>query len=83
MFYVHAIFNPKHNKTYIGQASDLVARIEAHQDNIFDNSYTSRFDGECKLIYKEKVATRQEALKREIQLKSFRGREFIKKFIPR
>jgi predicted GIY-YIG superfamily endonuclease len=34
------------------------------------------------LIYKEEFSTRQEALVREKQLKSYRGREFVKKCIP-
>jgi len=72
-----------HGKIYIGQTDNLIVRIEAHRNKTFNNSYTSRFDGEWKLIYKEAVSTRHEALSREKQLKSFRGREFIKGFIPR
>lgn len=45
--------------------------------------YTSRFNGEWILIYTENFKTRAEAIKRERQLKSFRGREFIRKNIPR
>lgn len=54
-----------------------------HNNKAFKNGYTSRFDGEWQLIYNEEVASRQEALIREKQLKSFRGREFVKNFIPR
>lgn len=83
MFYVYAIYNSKHNKIYIGQTDDLQVRIKLHHNKTFNDSYTSRFDGEWQLIYNEKVATRHEALLREKQLKSFRGREFVKKYIPR
>jgi len=82
MFYVYAIYNLKHSKIYIGQTTDIDVRLLAHRNKTFNNSYTARLDGEWKLIYKEQVSTRNEALKREQQLKSFRGREFIKTFIP-
>ena len=83
MFYVYAIFNRKHSKLYIGQTSNLVERIKLHNSGLFANSYTSRFDGEWCLIYKEEVLNRSKAIYREKQLKSYRGREFIKQFIPR
>lgn len=83
MYSIYAIYNKKHDKFYIGQSNNLDERLNAHDDKRFANSYTTRFDGEWKLIFKEDVATRSQALMREKQLKSFRGREFIRNFIPR
>lgn len=83
MYNVYAIYNQKHDKIYIGQSKNLNARLRLHKDHAFKNSYTSRFDGDWILIYVENKPTRQEALKREKQLKSYRGREFIKQHIPR
>ncbi|MDE2312280.1 MAG: GIY-YIG nuclease family protein [Patescibacteria group bacterium] len=80
MFYIYAIYNKVHGKTYIGQTRNLAERLSLHNKHVL-KGYTSRFDGEWKLIYSENVTTRQEALKREKQLKSYRGREFIKSFI--
>ena len=82
MYFVYAIFNSKHKKIYIGQTEDLENRLNFHNKKLFKNSYTARFDGEWKLIFKEKLLTRKEALYREKQFKSYRGREFIKKHIP-
>ncbi len=83
MYYVYAIYNPKHNKFYIGQTKDLDLRVMLHNDKIFTKSYTAQFDGEWVLIYREEVKDRKSALIREKQLKSYRGREFIKSKIPR
>ena len=44
-------------------------------------SFTSKNDGLWVLVYKEEFKTRSEAVKREKQLKSSRGREFIKNLI--
>ncbi|MEI8061325.1 MAG: GIY-YIG nuclease family protein [Candidatus Berkelbacteria bacterium] len=83
MFYVYAIYNEKHHKVYVGQTSDITERISAHNNKTFKISYTLHFDGGWKLIYQERTSTRYQALKREKELKSYRGREFIKQFIPR
>jgi len=82
MVIVYALYNRKHAQTYIGQTKDLGTRIRLHNNKVFKGSYTSRFDGEWEVIYSEEVSDRRGALKREKQLKSFRGREFIKQFIP-
>ena len=81
VFYVYTIYNRKCNKIYIGQTIDIDERLLMHNEHLF-KGYTSRFDGTWELIYCENASSRQEALKREKQLKSFRGREFVKKYIP-
>ena len=83
MFAVYAIYNRKHGKLYIGQTADIEARMELHRDKMFVNSFTSRFDGEWEIIYQESLPDRRSALIREKQLKSYRGREYIKTCIPR
>jgi putative endonuclease len=80
-YYIYAIYNKDANRFYIGQTIDLSKRIDQHNNHDL-GGYTSRFAGEWVLIYQESIATRQQALKREKQLKSFRGREYIKTFIP-
>ncbi|TET84172.1 MAG: GIY-YIG nuclease family protein [Candidatus Nealsonbacteria bacterium] len=78
MYSVYAIFNTKHKKIYIGQSKDLDNRLKLHQERTFKNSYTSRFNGKWILIHKEDFKVRKEAIIREKQLKSYRGREFIR-----
>ena len=80
-FIVYSLYNKKHNKIYIGQTDNLGIRLEAHKDKRFNKSYTARFDGDWELIYQEGVTSREPALKREKELKSYKGREFIKKLI--
>lgn len=80
-YFVYAIYNRKHDKIYIGQTENLEERLRLHNDKSFKNSYTSKFDGGWELIYKEEKESRSKALLREKQLKSYRGREFIRKQI--
>ena len=79
-YFVYALYNVKNDKIYIGQTKDMKERLALHNQKVF-KGYTSRFDGEWKLVYEEEVLTRAEALKREEQLKSFRGREFVRSII--
>ena len=82
MYFAYAIFNRKHRKIYVGQTGNLEKRMAVHDSKDFPNSYTARFDGVWELIYSEEVANRKDALKREKQLKSYKGREFLKQYIP-
>ena len=77
------LYNKKNLKIYVGQTKDLEERITLHSSKVFKDSYTVGFDGKWELIYTEKVSSKQDALKREKQLKSHRGRDFIKQNIPR
>lgn len=81
MFYVYALYNPIAEKIYIGQTSDIDKRLKSHNSK-FGNHFTAKFEGEWILIYKESLPTRSEALKREKQLKSSRGRAYITQYIP-
>lgn len=81
MFFIYAFYNKKHNKIYIGQTENLEERLELHREKLFSSSFTARLDGNWNLIYQEQVHDRAQALKREKQLKSYRGREFIKQYI--
>lgn len=81
MFTVYAIYNSTVKKFYIGQTENITERLNAHNEHRL-GGYTARFEGGWELIYNESVATRTQALLREKQLKSYRGREFIKSHIP-
>lgn len=46
-----------------------------------NNSYTKINKGPWKVIYKEELGTREEAVERERYLKSHTGRDWIKKVV--
>ncbi|QQS69821.1 GIY-YIG nuclease family protein [Candidatus Saccharibacteria bacterium] len=81
MLEVYVLYNAVANKIYIGQTNNLKVRLASH-NNKRGNHFTAKFEGDWELIYSESVATRSEALQRERQLKSSRGRAFVKKYIP-
>ncbi len=75
MFTVYAIYSAKLDKLYIGQTSDLEQRLISHRD--YNKGFTAHMD-DWKLIYSEEVPTREEALRREKQLKTGGGKRFLR-----
>ncbi len=75
MFTVYVLFSPSHDKIYIGYTSDLEARLYAHNNS--QKGWTVRYRP-WTVIHHETFHTKSEAMKREKQLKSAQGRQFIR-----
>lgn len=81
-FSVYVIKSLSTNKFYIGQTANLEKRLREHNDSeCFSTLFTKRNHGPWYLVHHEKFSTRQEAMQREKQLKSSRGRAWLKKNI--
>ena len=78
MYYTYILKSIKYGKYYIGCTSDWGKRLEYH--NKGSNKSTKRYRP-YKLVYLEKYNTKSEALKRERQIKSYKGGEAFKKLI--
>lgn len=82
MFYAYVILNKTRDKIYVGQTDDLKDRLRKHNDPSFDkNSYASINSGKWIFVHREEFSTRKMAMKREKELKSSRGRDFIRRKI--
>ncbi|MEK7193698.1 MAG: GIY-YIG nuclease family protein [Patescibacteria group bacterium] len=83
MYNVYAIHNKKNEKIYIGQTSDIESRLARHNGVLKNKkgSFTKINSGPWKLVYRESFLSRKEAVIRERQLKSYRGREYIRKVL--
>jgi len=76
MFYVYILKSQKDNKLYVGYTKDLKERIKWHLEG---KSQSTKWRLPIELIYYEAYKDKSDAIKREIFLKSGRGREVIKK----
>ncbi len=87
MYFVYVLKNNLTNKTYTGQTDNIEKRIDRHNGKLPNKltSFTSKNknNGKWELFYKEIFNTRQEAIIREKELKSYQGRLFIKNLISR
>ena len=75
MFTVYALYSSTYNKIYIGYSSNLEDRLLSHNE-LATKGYTVRFRP-WTVVYTEDYKTKEEAMFREKQLKSAKGREFI------
>ena len=78
MYFTYVLHSEDHNRIYIGQTDNLEARINRHNSGFVKST---KSDLPWKVIYFEKFEKRTEALKREKELKSHRGRDFIRQII--
>ncbi len=76
MYFVYVLYSENYDKIYIGMTSNLEQRLLSHSE-LSKKGWTIKFRP-WKMVYKESFQTKKEALKREKELKSFRGREFIR-----
>ncbi|BDD14863.1 hypothetical protein MATR_16880 [Marivirga tractuosa] len=75
MFKVYVLYNPNHHKIYIGYTSDLPNRMESH--NIYSKKgYTVKYRP-WEILFTEVYDSKKEAIIREKQLNSAKGREYI------
>jgi len=75
MFTVYALHSPAYNKIYIGYTSNLELRLTQH-NSTSDKGFTTKYRPWV-VIHTENFATKKEAMTREKQLKTAKGREFI------
>jgi putative endonuclease len=77
-FFTYVLLNPR-DEIYVGQTADLERRLAQHNDP--DNRltlHTKRRAGPWRLIHFEAFSSRSAAIRREKELKSGKGREWIR-----
>ena len=75
MFYTYVLYSPNYNKIYIGQTNSIKLRLHEHNRGL--SKSTKRYLP-WELIYYEEFETRAESMQREKELKSHKGRDFIR-----
>ena len=77
--WVYALYSATYDKIYVGETSDLEDRFKSHNE-LATKGWTVSFR-RWLILYKEECKDRSEARKREKQLKSGRGREFLRSLL--
>ena len=75
MFVTYILYSVAFEKIYIGYTSDLIDRFRSHNE-LATKGFTVNFRP-WKVVHVEFFDSKQEAMKREKELKSSRGRNFI------
>ena len=75
MFTVYVLYSKDYNKIYIGFTSDLEQRLRSHNE-LGKKGWTIKFRP-WQLIHTEVFQLKSDAMKREKELKTATGRNFI------
>jgi putative endonuclease len=75
MYKVNALYSPGYRKIYIGFSSNLEARMRSHNE-LGTKGWTIK-SRPWEIVFTESYATKAEAIKRERELKSAKGREYV------
>jgi putative endonuclease len=67
---VYILANQHHTVYYVGVTSDLVSRMIEHREKHFPKSFTAKYNID-KLLYYEVLASIEEAIDREKQVKKY------------
>jgi putative endonuclease len=78
MFYVYVLYSLKFDRIYIGQTNNTSIRLERHNSG---KVKSTKAYIPWELVHYEKFATRSEAMKREKELKTHKGRDYIRKYL--
>ncbi len=78
MYYVYILKSLSNNRHYVGYTIDLYRRLEEHNRG---KTRSTKYVGPYELMYKEKYNTELEAIRRERQIKSYKGGKAFKKLL--
>jgi putative endonuclease len=79
MFIVYVLYSITYDKIYIGYSSNPAARLLSH-NTLAKKGWSIKYRP-CEVLYKEVYDTKKQAMEREKELKSAKGRIFIRSLI--
>ena len=80
-YIVYVLYTEKHDKIYVGYTSNLEERMKSHNE-LAKKGWTIRFRP-WTLVHTETFPSKTEAMAREKQLKSARGRAWIREYLEK
>ena len=78
MFYVYILQSLKDGSYYVGQTNNVSNRLERHNRR---RQSATRSKVPWKLVYTEPFDTRSQAVRRELEIKSWKSRQAIKELL--
>ena len=78
MCYVYVLRIKKSGRYYIGQTQDLTKRLEKHS---LGKTKSMKNRGEFDVVYVEKCSSRADAMRREKQIKRYKGGDAFKRLL--
>lgn len=80
MYFVYIIYSTIKNRYYVGSCENVPSRLKKHNTN--HSGFTGK-TGDWELKYSEEQPDKPTAIKREMQIKSWKSRKMIEQLISR
>jgi putative endonuclease len=80
MYSVYVLRSKTTGRFYTGSTSELARRVEEHNADV---TRSTKHRGPWELVHEETFPTRSEAMRRERELKTGKGREELKRLLAR
>jgi putative endonuclease len=77
MYYVYVLYSVDYDKTYVGFTTDLEARLLSH-NHVNNKGWTKKYQA-WEILYSEEFSNKASAMEREKELKTGKGRDYIKR----
>ncbi len=78
MFVVYVLRSQVNNRHYIGHTRDIQARLKKHNDG---RVRSTKSGVPWQVVYTENFQTKNDAYRRELEIKSYKGGEAFKKLL--
>jgi putative endonuclease len=78
MHYVYILRIKRTGRYYIGQTQDIAKRLDKHSRG---ETKSMKNRGEFELLYTEELSSRAEAMRREKQIKNYKGGEAFRRLL--
>lgn len=78
MFYTYILKSKTTSRYYIGSTSDLGRRLQDHNSN---KTQSTKNRGPYEIVHKEEFNLKVEAMRRERQIKAYKGGNAFKKLV--
>jgi len=75
LFFTYVLYSPSHDRIYVGQTDNMDARISRHNAGLIKSTKAYK---PWELLHVEEFSSRAEAMNREKELKSHKGRDWIR-----
>jgi putative endonuclease len=78
MYYVYILRIKKTGRYYVGQTQDIAKRLDKHTRG---ETKSMKNRGEFELVHVERYSSRSDAMKREKEIKSYKGGEAFRRLL--
>jgi putative endonuclease len=80
MHYLYILYSKKLDRFYVGETSDIKARIQKHHSKHYKQAFTGKAD-DWELVLQTEILSKEDAIFLEKFIKRMKSKKFIRKIV--